>query len=277
MLIKDLDAPKKEHVLTKKKKSNINDYIETNNINLKPYVKNQVSDCISDDYACITLNLYKFVKNNFIVKKEVDLKSIQDPRTTLKSREGSIVDLNILYASLLVHAGVPTYIKGDKKNIYTYACKIEPYDMYKKIKEDLRKTPLSEKELVLKNKQVWAVDLRRNSTDSLIVDIEFFSRYPMDVIMFPNKTELNAHLKGMYGRNIDNCLIKNQIEGKLTCSAPSTGIIMFQSLEDNNKFKAGVYTSGILPGDIKFEKSNQKNKCIQVNLNLESKFMYPGL
>ena len=68
--------------------------------------------------------------------------------------------------------------------------------MYNTIKTDLHSKPLAYKDIMLRNGQVWAFDLSREANDNLIIDIEFFSKYPVDIVLFPNRHEMNAHLKG---------------------------------------------------------------------------------
>ena len=44
----------------------------------------------------------------------------------------------------------------------------------------LHSKPLAYKDIMLRNGQVWAFDLSREANDNLIIDIEFFSKYPVD-------------------------------------------------------------------------------------------------
>ena len=173
---------------------------------------------------------------------------------------------------------ISTYIKKDGSKYYSYACGINNYDMYNTIKADLHSKPLADKDLTLRNGQVWAFDLSREGSDNLIIDIEFFSKYPVDMVLFPNKQEMNAHLKGHYGRYNADCSLFNVTEANISCQAPQkTGIIIFKSLNDNNKFKAGIYKGGILAGDIKSEKSRQGSNCIKIDINSSGNFSYPGI
>ena len=263
------------------KKSNktphINDYLITDDFNLLHFTRKITSSCLDDDKACQALEIYKYIRSSFIIDNSSDYSS-PNPLNAFNNRQGSYLDITLLYSSLLLHSGISTYIKKDKNHFYSYACGIENIDMYNTIKKDLHSKPLSEKELTLRKGQVWAFDLSRDEKDNLIIEIEFFSKYPVDMVLFPNKHEMNAHLKGQYGMYNKDCSLFNVTEAGITCQAPQkTGIIIFKSLEDDNKFKAGIYRGGILAGDIKSEKSRQRNNCIKVDINSNGMFKYPGI
>ena len=236
----------------------INDYLITNDFNLKTFTHKITSSCLNEDKACQVLEIYKYVRSSFIIDNVTDDISAPNPLNAFKNRQGSYLDITLLYSSLLLHSGISTYIKKDGSKYYSYACGINNYDMYNTIKADLHSKPLADKDLTLRNGQVWAFDLSRESNDNLIIDIEFFSKYPVDMVLFPNKQEMNAHLRGQYGRYNADCSLFNVTEANISCQAPQkTGIIIFKSLNDNNKFKAGIYKGGILAGDIKSEKAGR--------------------
>lgn len=92
--------------------------------------------------------------------------------------------------------------------------------MYNTIKTDLHSKPLAYKDIMLRNGQVWAFDLSREANDNLIIDIEFFSKYPVDMVLFPNRHEMNAHLKGQYSRYNADCSLFNVNEANISCHAP---------------------------------------------------------
>ena len=256
----------------------INDYLITNDFNLKTFTHKITSTCLNEDKACQALEIYKYVRSSFIIDNITDDISAPNPLNAFKNRQGSYLDITLLYSSLLLHSGISTYIKKDGSKYYSYACGINTFDMYNAIKADLHSKPLADKDLTLRNGQVWAFDLSRESNDNLIIDIEFFSKYPVDMVLFPNKQEMNAHLKGQYGRYNADCSLFNVTEANISCQAPQkTGIIIFKSLNDNNKFKAGIYKGGILAGDIKSEKSRQGSNCIKIDVNNSGNFSYPGI
>ncbi len=261
-----------------KKTYHINDYLITNDFNLKTFTKKITSSCLNDDKACQTLEIYKYVRSSFLIDNATSNIIAPNPLNAFKNRHGTYLDITLLYSSLLLHSGISTYIKKDGNKFYSYACGINNFDMFNVIKEDLHNKPLAYKNLTLRQGQVWAFDLSRESDDSLIIDVEFFSKYPVDMILFPNKQEMNAHLKGQYGRYNTDCSLFNITEVNISCQAPQkTGIIIFKSLEDNNKFKAGIYKGGILLGDIKSEKSKKGSNCIKIDVNSAGNFIYPGI
>ena len=256
----------------------INDYLITDDFNLKTFTHKITSSCLNDDKACQALEIYKYVRSSFIIDNATDGISSPNPLNAFKNRQGTYLDITLLYSSLLLHSGISTYIKKDGSKYYSYACGINNYDMYNTIKADLHSKPLADKDLTLRNGQVWAFDLSREGSDNLIIDIEFFSKYPVDMVLFPNKQEMNAHLRGQYGRYNADCSLFNVTEANISCQAPQkTGIIIFKSLNDNNKFKAGIYKGGILAGDIKSEKSRQGSNCIKIDINSSGNFSYPGI
>ncbi len=259
------------------KSSNINDYLITNDFNLSNFTKKIILSCLQEDKACKVLEIYKYIASSFIINNTSD-NSIINPMNAYKNKEGSYLDIAILYSSLLLHTGISTYIKKDNDRLYNYACGIENVEIYNAIKKDLRNSPLSEKYVTLRKNQVWAFDLSREEKDNLIIDIEFSSTYPIDMALFPNHSEMQAHLKGQYGRYNQDCSLFNKSQGTITCLAPQqTGVIMFKSLEDNNNLQAGIYKGGILVGDIKSEKSNQGSNCIKIDVNSKGSFKYPGI
>lgn len=261
-----------------KKIHHINDYFITDDFNLKTFTRKITSSCLNDDKACQVLEIYKYVRSSFIIDNITYNISVPNPLNAFKNRQGTYLDITLLYSSLLLHSGISTYIKKDGSKYYSYACGINNFDMYNAIKADLHSKPLSDKELILRNGQVWAFDLSRDGNDSLIIDIEFFSKYPVDMVLFPNKQEMNAHLKGQYGRYNTDCSLFSVTEANISCQAPQkTGIITFKSLNDDNKFKAGIYRGGILAGDIKSEKSRQGSNCIKIDINSHGDFIYPGI
>ena len=192
-----------------KKIHHINDYFITDDFNLKTFTRKITSSCLNDDKACQVLEIYKYVRSSFIIDNITYNISVPNPLNAFKNRQGTYLDITLLYSSLLLHSGISTYIKKDGSKYYSYACGINNFDMYNAIKADLHSKPLSDKELILRNGQVWAFDLSRDGNDSLIIDIEFFSKYPVDMVLFPNKQEMNAHLKGQYGNIIQTvrCLV----------------------------------------------------------------------
>lgn len=256
----------------------INDYLIINDFNLKTFTHKITSMCLNEDKACQALEIYKYVRSSFIIDNATDDISAPNPLNAFKNRQGSYLDITLLYSSLLLHSGISTYIKKDDSKYYSYACGIDNFDMYNAIKADLHSKPLADKDLTLKNGQVWAFDLSREGSDNLIIDIEFFSKYPVDMVLFPNKQEMNAHLKGQYGRYNADCSLFNVTEANISCQAPQkTGILIFKSLNDDNKFKADIYKGGVLAGDIKSEKSRQGSNCIKIDINSHGNFKYPGI
>ncbi len=256
----------------------INDYLITNDFNLKTFTHKITSSCLNEDKACQVLEIYKYVRSSFIIDNVTNNLSIPNPLNAFRNRQGTYLDITLLYSSLLLHSGISTYIKKDGSKYYSYACGINNFDMYNTIKTDLHSKPLAYKDIMLRNGQVWAFDLSREANDNLIIDIEFFSKYPVDIVLFPNRHEMNAHLKGQYGRYNADCSLFNVNEANISCHAPQkTGIIIFKSLSDDNKFKAGIYRGGILAGDIKSEKSRQGSNCIKIDINSHGDFIYPGI
>lgn len=256
----------------------INDYLIKNDLNLKTFARKIASSCLDDDKACQALEIYKYVRSSFIIDNMTEDIFVPNPLNALKNRQGSYLDITLLYSSFLLHGGISTFIKKDNDKYFSYACGIDNTEMYNAIKSDLRSKPFAYKVLTLRKGQVWAFDLSRETNDNLIVDIEFFSKYPVDMILFPNKQEMNAHLKGQYGRYNTDCSLFNVTEADISCQAPQkTGIIMFKSMSDDNKFKTKIYQGGILPGDIKSEKSRQGNNCIKIDINSTGFFKYPGI
>lgn len=261
-----------------KKNHHINDYLITDDFNLKTFTHKITSSCLNDDKACQILEIYKYVRSSFIIDNVTNDVSAPNPLNAFKNRQGTYLDITLLYSSLLLNSGISTYIKKDGSKYYSYACGINNFDMYSAIKADLHSNPLTHKELTLRNGQVWAFDLSRENNDNLIIDVEFFSKYPVDMVLFPNKQEMSAHLKGHYGRNNADCSLFNVTEANISCQAPQkTGIIIFKSLSDDNKFKAVIYKGGILAGDIKSEKSRQGSNCIKIDVNSRGDFIYPGI
>lgn len=281
MFIIDIDV---SNVTAKNQTENINrihrvdDYLIKNDFNIKTFIRKITSSCLDDDKACQVLEIYKYVRSSFIIDNLSDNVSIPNPINAFKNRQGTYLDITVLYSSFLLHSGIPTFIKKDGNRYFSYACGIEDIDMYNTIKADLHANPLADKELTLRKGQVWAFDLSREQNDNLIIDIEFFSKFPINMILFPNKQEMNAHLKGQYGRYNTDCSLFNVTEAKISCPAPQkTGFIVFQSLENNNKFKAGIYQGGVLAGDIKSETSRQGSNCIKIDVNSNGIFKYPGI
>ncbi len=261
-----------------KKLNHVNDYLITNDLNFKTFTRKITSSCLNDDKACQVLELYKYIRSSFIIDNTTNDLLLPNPLNAFKNRQGSYLDITLLYSSLLLHSGISTYIKKDGNRYFSYACGINNYDMFNAIKADLHSKPLAEKELTLRKGQVWAFDLSRDGNDNLIIDIEFYSKYPVDMVLFPNKQEMNAHLKGQYGRYNTDCSLFNIAEANISCLAPQkTGIIIFKSLNDDNKFKAGIYKGGILAGDIKSEKSKKGSNCIKIDINSSGSFQYPGI
>lgn len=281
MFIIDIDASDlvvNNQVQDTNKIHNINDYLITNDLNLKTFTHKITSSCLNEDKACQVLELYKYIRSSFIIDNSTNDSDLPNPVNAFKNRQGSYLDITLLYSSLLLHSGISTYIKKDGSKYYSYACGIDNYDMYNTIKTDLHSAPLADKDLTLRNGQVWAFDLSREGKDNLIIDIEFFSKYPVDMVLFPNKQEMNAHLKGQYGRYNADCSLFNVTEANISCQAPQkTGIIIFKSLSNDNKFKAAIYKGGILAGDIKSEKSKKGNNCIKIDVNSKGTFLYPGI
>ncbi len=260
------------------KKQHIHDYLITDDFNIRNFTKKITSSCLNDDKACQVLKIYKYIKSSYVIDNSSTINT-PNPYNAFHNRQGSPVDISLLFSSVLLHSGISTYIKIDKNNnrIYNYACGIKTTDMYNAVINDLRSEPIVVKNHTLKKGQVWAFDLSRNNNKNLIVDIEFYSAYPFDIILFPNREEMNAHLKGQYGRYDKSCAAFSVQELKLTCQAPLTSIIMFKSLEDKNKFKCNIYKGGILPGDIKSEKSRKGSNCIQIDIVNNKGFLYPGI
>lgn len=259
-----------------KSKKHINDYLIQNDFNLKTFTEKITSSCIADDKACKTLTIYKYVRSSFIMDNKTS-NNIPNPYTAFKNRQGSYLELALLYSSLLLHSGIPTFLKTDGNKYYNYACGISNIDMYNAILSDLHSAPLTKKELTLKKGQVWAFDLSRKDNKNLIIDVEFYSAEPVDIILFPNKQEMNAHLKGQYGRYNEDCSLFNVSDAKIICQAPDTGIIIFKSQADDNKFRCNIYRGGLLTGDIKSEKSRKGNNCIKIDINSNGSFQYPGI
>ena len=264
------------YIEDKKKNNHINDYLITNDFNLKTFTQKITSSCLQEDAACKTVEIYKYIHSSFIIDNSTDYSS-PNPKTAFLNRQGTYLDIALLYSSLLLHSGISTYIKKDNNKFYNYACGIENEDMYNAVIKDIRLSPFTKKELTLKNQQVWAFDLTRNDNNNLIIDVELYSSEKVDIILFPNKQEMNAHLKGQYGRYNKDCARFNITEAKLTCQAPKTGIIMVKSHKDDNKFRCNIYRGGLLFGDIKYEKSNKGNNCIQIDVNSKGTFQYPGI
>lgn len=261
-----------------KKSHHINDYLITDDFNLKTFTHKITSSCLNEDKACQVLEIYKYVRSSYIIDNITDGFFTPNPLNAFKNRQGTYLDITLLYSSLLLHSGISTYIKKDGSKYYSYACGIDNFDMYSAIKADLHSKPLADKDLVLRNGQVWAFDLSRANNDNLIIDIEFFSTYSVDMVLFPNKQEMNAHLQGQYGRYNADCSLFNITEANVSCQAPQkTGIIIFKSLNNDNKFKAAIYKGGILAGDIKSEKSRQGSNCIKIDINNTGSFAYPGI
>lgn len=258
------------------KKTHINDYIIKNDFSLVNFAKKITSSCLMEDKACKTLEIYKYVRSSFIIDNSTDY-SLPNPRTALSNRQGSYLDISLIYSSLLLSSGISTYIKKDNNRFYNYACGISNSDMYSAVIKDLHSSPLVSKELTLKQGQVWAFDLARNNNKNLIIDVELFSAEPVDIMLFPNKQEMNAHLKGLYSRYNQDCSLFNISDAKLTCQAPLTGILMVKSHSNDNKFRCRVYRGGVLSGDIKSEKSKNGNNCVQIDINSKGTFQYPGI
>ena len=281
MFVVDIDTSDliiNTNVKNVKNNHHINDYLITNDFNLKTFTHKITSSCLNEDKACQALEIYKYVRSSFIIEDSVEDLSAPNPLNAFKNRQGTYLDITLLYSSLLLHSGISTYIKKDDSKYYSYACGINNIDMYNAIKADLHSNPLADKDLILKKGQVWAFDLSREDNNNLIIDIEFFSKYQVDMVIFPNKQEMNAHLKGQYGRYNADCSLFNVTEANISCQAPQkTGIVIFKSLYDNNKFKAGIYKGGILAGDIKSEKSRQGSNCIKVDIDSQGNFKYPGI
>lgn len=258
------------------RKKHINDYIIKDDFSLVNFTKKITSSCLMEDKACKTLEIYKYVRTSFIIDNSTDYET-PNPYTAFHNRQGSYLDIALLYSSLLLNSGISTYIKKDNNKFYNYACGIDNDDMYNTIIGDLHTVPLVSKELDLRKGQVWAFDLSRNNNKNLIIDVELFSADPVDIILFPNKQEMNAHLKGLYSRHNKDCALFNTSDAKLTCHAPLTGILMVKSHSDDNRFRCRVYRGGILSGDIKSEKSKNGNNCIQIDINSQGTFQYPGI
>lgn len=262
----------------KEKKYHINDYLITDDFNIRNFIHKITSSCLADDKACQSIAIYKYVKSSYIIDNKTN-SNTPNPYNAFHNRQGSYLDISLLYSSFLLHSGISTYIKVDekKKKIYNYACGISNKEMYNGIISDIRSTPIVEKTHTLKKGQIWAFDLSRNGKDNLIIDVEFYSASPFDVVLFPDKTEMNAHIKGQYGRYNQECALFGVQDAKLTCHAPVTGIFMFKSLENNNKFKCNIYKGGLLFGDIKSEKSKKGSNCIKIDILNNGNFQYPGI
>lgn len=279
MLVIDVnvdDITSSSYYSTSKKRSHINDYLIKNDFSLINFTKKITSSCLSDDKACKTLEIYKYVRSSFIIDNSTAYTS-PNPYTAFNNREGTYLDMALLYSSLLLHSGISTYIKKDNNKFYNYACGISNGDMYNALINDLHSAPLANKELTLRQNQVWVFDLSRKDNSNLIIDVEFFSAEPVDIILFPNKQEMNAHLKGQYGRYNKDCSQFNTSDAKFTCQAPLTGILVVKSHADDNKFRCKIYKGGLLSGDIKSEKSRKGNNCIQIDINSKGTFQYPGI
>lgn len=265
-----------------KKINNINNYLISNDINLKSFAKKITSPCsdnnTSNYKSCNVLEIYKYIRSSFIIDNTELNNDEPNILQTLKDRQGNILEISLLYSSLLLHSGIATYVKKNNDKLYNYACGIDNIDMYNTIKEDLHSKPLVNKALSLRKGQIWAYDLTREDDSNLVIDVEFFSKYPFDIILFPNKEEMNAYINNQYGRYNEDCSLFGVSEFIVSCNVPKkTGIIMFKSLEDDNKFTANIYKGGILLGDIKSEKSKQGNNCIQIDINSTVNIPYPGI
>lgn len=257
------------------KNNDINSYIIKDDINIRTLADKITAECSRENKACAVLKLYEYTKNGFIIT-ETD-GAAPAPVKTFRKREGSYLDVTVLFSSFLLNSGIPAFIKRDNDRYFSYACGITNTDMYNEIIKDIRGAPLAAKNVTLKKNQIWALDLSRNGTESMIIDVIAFSSEPVDAVLFPNKTEMNAYLKGLYGRYDKDCAVFNSSDIKFSCAAAPDSILIFKSLEDENNFRGSIYRGGFLIGDIKSETSKQGNNCIKIDIKLKGPFQYPGV
>ena len=88
-----------------KKIHHINDYLITDDFNFKTFTHKITSSCLNEDKACQALEIYKYVRSSFIIDNVTDDISAPNPLNAFKNRQGSYLDITLLYSSLLLHSG----------------------------------------------------------------------------------------------------------------------------------------------------------------------------
>lgn len=255
---------------------NISKYIVKQDINLSSFANKITEGCADNSKSCKNLKIYQYIRESYLLDNSTD-ENQPDPLNILRSREGTYLDLSVLYASLLMNSGIESFIRKENDNYYVYACGIKREEMYESIVEDMRSKPLIKKELTLKNKQVWAFDFNRKNNKSMAVNIEIYSQKPVNVLLFPNRTEMKAHLSNQYSRYNKECSQFNTLDVNIPCIVSKSSILIVESLENDNKFKGLIYKSGLLAGDINMLKSVKRVDCIKSDIKSKSEYIYPGI
>lgn len=255
---------------------NLNKYIVKRDINLSSFANKITEGCGTVDKGCKNLKIYKYIKESYLLDNSTN--DIQpEPLNILRSREGTYLDLSVLYASLLMNSGINSFITYENNKYYVFACGIKREEMYEAIMEDMKNNPLIKKELTLKEKQVWAFDFSRKNNKSIPVNIEIHSQKPVNMILFPNKTEMKAHLNNQYSRYDKECSQFNAVDINVPCIVSTSSILIVESLEKDNKFKGLIYKGGLLAGDISMKKGSKTADCIKSDLKSNSEYTYPGI
>lgn len=255
---------------------NLSKFIVKQDVNLSSFANKITESCESGSKSCKNLKIYKYIRESYLLDNSTN-DSHPEPLNILRSREGTYLDLSVLYASLLVNSGINSFITYENDKYYVFACGIKREEMYEAIMEDMKSKPLIKKELTLKNKQVWAFDFNRKNDKSIAVNIEIYSQKPVNVLLFPNKTEMKAHLNNQYSRYNKECSRFNTLDVNIPCIVSKNSILMVESSADDNRLKSLIYKGGLLAGDISIFKDKNRVDCIKSDIKSKNEYIYPGI
>ncbi len=254
--------------------SDINSLIDNEDMNVKSLITRVANGCSNDDKECIAVKTYRYIKENVALGEAA--MTGYSAYGALTERQGDAIDLSLLYASMLANIKIDARIEYEDGKPYVYVGGLDAVKLYDTIMNDIRSTPLASRELLLKEDQIWAVNLSDGLNIPMSIDIVVKSNKPFDMSLFANMEEVNRYFSNNNGIMLQTCNKASTTAVNQTCLVPANSVLVFVSHDADNKFNASVYKGGLIPNDIS-EKVIDGRTYIPADMALNALFQYPGI
>ena len=177
--------------------NNYSAYVLEDDFAIRSVLQRIVSECSYGNSECVTVKAYKYIKDDIKLLKEGA--NGRQPKNTLMYKNADIGDKAFLLASFLENAGIESKITYENGKLIVYAINLNLLKLYDEIMKDLYSNPLAERRVTLSKDGKWIVNIGDKGNTSIPIDIEVNASKPVQMLLFPNETELNSYIQEQNG------------------------------------------------------------------------------
>ena len=270
----DIDISSGDKRAAVSESQSFSDYVLKDDFTVRSILSRIASQCSYGNSECVAVKAFSYISNDIILSDK-GYKG-KHPTKTLSKKEGDVADKAVLLASFLENAGIKTVIDHKNNRLLVYAAGLDVLKLYNEILKDMREHPLASRSTVLNRGGMWAVNVSTKNNQPISVDILATASGKFNMFLFPDESEMKAHLKNKDGRYFTDCYQHNVSEVEQTCISPSGGRLLFVSVEDNNSFSSKVFSGGLILSDIK-SISSDDGVLVPMDVALDFNMAYPGI